>query len=70
MNFPAISVPALRTFSEIFGALEERSSFIMNSQLADVVATKQALADPDRAVSYLHLIAGEYVLFRRRISMN
>ncbi len=62
MNFPAISVPALRTFSEIFGALEERSSFIMNSQLADVVATKQALADPDRAVSYLHLIAGEYVL--------
>src|ERR1700688_2141254 len=57
MNFPAISVPALRTFSEIFGALEERASFIMNRQLADVVATKQALADPDRAVSYLHLIA-------------
>jgi hypothetical protein len=62
MNFPAISVPALRTFSEIFGALEERSSFLMNSQLTDVVATKQAIADPDRAVSYLHLIAGEYVL--------
>jgi hypothetical protein len=62
MNFPAISVPALRTFSEIFGALEERASFIMNSQLTDVVATRQALADPDRAASYLHLIAGEYVL--------
>ena len=62
MNFPAISVPALRTFSEIFGALEERSSFLMNSQLTDVLATKQALADPDRAVNYLHLIAGEYVL--------
>jgi hypothetical protein len=62
MNFPAISVPALRTFSEIFGALEERSSFLMNSQLTDVVVTKQALGDPDRAVNYLHLIAGEYVL--------
>jgi hypothetical protein len=62
MNFPAISVPALRTFSEIFGALEERSSFIMNSQFTDVVATRQALADPDRAVSYLHLVAGEYLL--------
>jgi hypothetical protein len=62
MNFPAISVPALRTFSEIFGALEERSSFLMNSQLTDAVATKQALADPDRAVNYLHLIAGDYVL--------
>jgi hypothetical protein len=62
MNFPAISVPALRTFSEIFGALEERASFLLNSQLMDVVATKQALADPDRAVNYLHLIAGEYVL--------
>jgi hypothetical protein len=62
MNFPAISVPALRTFSEIFGALEERSSFIMSSQLTDVVATKQALADPDRAVSYLHLVPGEYLL--------
>lgn len=62
MNFPAISVPALRTFSEIFGALEERASFIMNSQLTDVVATRQALADPDRAINYLHLVAGEYVL--------
>ena len=62
MNFPAISVPALRTFSEIFGALEERSSFIMSSQLTDAVATKQAVSDPDRAATYLHLIAGEYVL--------
>jgi hypothetical protein len=62
MNFPAISVPALRTFSEMFGALEERASFLLNSQLMDVVATKQALADPDRAANYLHLIAGEYVL--------
>ncbi len=62
MNFPAISVPALRTFSEIFGALEERSSFIMSSQLQDVVATRQALADPDRAISYVHLVPGEYVL--------
>jgi hypothetical protein len=62
MNFPAISVPALRTFSEIFGALEERSSFIMSSQLTDAVATKQALGDPDRAANYLYLIAGEYVL--------
>jgi hypothetical protein len=62
MNFPAISVPALRTFSEIFGALEERASFIMSSELTDVVATKQALADPDRAVSYLHLVPGEYLL--------
>jgi hypothetical protein len=62
MNFPAISVPALRTFSEIFGALEERSSFIMSSQLTDAVATKQAVSDPDRAANYLHLVAGEYVL--------
>ncbi len=62
MNFPAVSVPALRTFSEIIGALEERSSFIMNSQLTHAVTTRQALADPDRPINYLQLIAGEYVL--------
>jgi len=62
MNFPAISVPALRAFADVFGALEERASFIMTSQLTDAVATKQALADPDRGVTYLHLVPGDYVL--------
>jgi hypothetical protein len=62
MNFPAVSVPALRTFSEIIGALEERSAFIMNSQLTHAVTTRQALADPDRPINYFQLIPGEYVL--------
>ena len=62
MNFPAASVPAMKTFSLVLGKLEERAAFLMNSDLTDVVASKNALLDPDRAVSYLHLVSGDYVL--------
>jgi len=62
LNFPAISVPAIKVFSLLYTDLEERASWIMNSELRDVVATKQALADPDLPPKHLRLIPGYYVL--------
>jgi len=62
MNFPAVSVPALRAFQEVYSRLEEQAAFLMNSQLTQAVATRDALADPDREENFVHLLSGDYVL--------
>jgi hypothetical protein len=66
VSLPAVSVPALSTFSEAFAYFEDRTRFIMNGNLVNAVATKQAFADPQRQASYIGLVSGDYVMVPRK----
>jgi hypothetical protein len=61
-GFPAISIPALKAVTAIYSALEQHTTFLLNSPLTMVVATRQALEDETREVQYLPLVSGDYVL--------
>jgi hypothetical protein len=60
--FPAISIPALKAVTAIYSALEQHTTFLLNSPLTMAVATRQALDDESREVQYLPLVSGDYVL--------
>lgn len=62
LNFPAISLTALKTFTDLYGYLEDRTTFLLNSPLITGVATRAAWQDPDRGATYLPLATGDYVL--------
>ncbi len=62
VTLPAISVPALSAFTEALSYWEDRTRFIMAGNLTTGVATKQALADPDREDRYIGLLNGDYLM--------
>ncbi len=62
VSLPAISVPALSAFSEALSYWEDRTRFIMASNLTTAVATQQAHADPDREDRYIGLLSGDYLM--------
>jgi hypothetical protein len=62
VTLPAISVPALSAFTEVLSYWEDRTRFIMSGNLTPVVATQQALADPDREDRYIGLVSGDYLM--------
>jgi hypothetical protein len=61
-SLPAISVPALSSFTEVLSYWEDRTKFLMAGNLTSVVATQQALADPEREDHYIGLIPGDYLM--------
>jgi hypothetical protein len=62
VSLPAISVPALSSFTEALSYWEDRTKFLMAGNLTTAVATRQALADPDREDRYIGLISGDYLM--------
>ena len=60
--FPAISIPALKAITTIYSAMEQHTTFLLNSPLTMTVATQQALQDESREVQFLPLVSGDYVL--------
>lgn len=66
ISLPAISVPALSTFTEALSYWEDRTKFLMSGNLMTAVATQQALDDPDREPQYIGLVAGDYLMIPRR----
>ncbi len=66
VSLPAISVPALSTFTEALSYWEDRTRFIMAGNLTTAVATQQALADPDRLPQYIGLVPGDYLMIPQR----
>ena len=62
LTLPAISVPALSTFTEMMSYWEDRTRFIMSGNLTHAVATQQALDDPDREPTYMGLVSGDYLM--------
>jgi len=66
VSLPAISVPALSTFTEALSYWEDRTRFIMSGNLTTAVATQQALDAPEREPQYIGLVAGDYLMVPQR----
>ncbi len=66
VSLPAISVPALSTFTEALSYWEDRTKFIMAGNLTTAVATQQALNAPEREPQYIGLVAGDYLMVPQR----
>jgi hypothetical protein len=62
VTLPAISVPALSSLTEVLSYWEDRTRFVMAGNLTSVVATQQAMNDPDRPDHYIGLVSGDYVM--------
>jgi hypothetical protein len=64
LNLPAISIPVMKTFSEIFLGpdTDRRTRFLLNSLPAQWIATQQAQSDPDLGIENLPLLSGNYVM--------
>lgn len=66
VSLPAISVPALSTFSQALSYWEDRTRFVMSGNLTSAVATQQAMDDPDREAHYIGLVPGDYLMVPQR----
>jgi len=66
VSLPAISVPALSSFTEMLSYWEDRTRFVMAGNLTSAVATQQALDDPDRDPTYIGLTSGDYLMVPQR----
>jgi len=62
VSLPAISVPALSTFTQALSYWEDRTKFLMSGNLTAAVATQQALNDPEREPHYIGLVPGDYLM--------
>jgi hypothetical protein len=62
LALPAASTAAINTFTEVMAYWEERTRFIMSSNLTWAVATKQAKADQSNAAQQIGLISGDYLM--------
>jgi len=66
VSLPAISVPALSAFTQALSYWEDRTRFLMASNLTTAVATQQALNHPDREDRYIGLVSGDYLMVPRK----
>jgi hypothetical protein len=66
VSLPAISVPALSSFTEALSYWEDRTKFLMAGNLTSAVATQQALADPERENHYIGLLSGDYLMIPQK----
>ncbi len=61
IGLPAISVTALKGFCSLYGALEQRTTFLLNSMPKPAYAT-QAARESAQTGAGLNLVAGDYIL--------
>jgi hypothetical protein len=61
IGLPAISVTALKGFTSLYGAMEQRTTFLLNSMPKAAYAT-QAAREAAQTSAGLNLVAGDYVL--------
>ncbi len=61
LGLPAISVTALKGFCSLYGALEQRTTFLLNSMPKPAYATQAARASAQTQAG-LNLVPGDYVL--------
>lgn len=66
VSLPAISVPALSSFTEVLSYWEDRTKFLMAGNLTTAVATQQALNDPERENPYIGLLSGDYLMLPQK----
>jgi len=63
MTLPAISVPAIKVFSELFGKWQEKATVVMNGNLTPVIATSTPSASIEVAQDPMPLMNGYYVMY-------
>jgi hypothetical protein len=61
LGLPAISVTALKGFCSLYGALEQRTTFLLNSMPKPAYAT-QAAREAAQTQAGLNLVPGDYIL--------
>jgi hypothetical protein len=61
LGLPAISITALKGFCSLYGAMEQRTTFLLNSLPMRAYAT-QAAREEAQTEQGLNLVAGDYVL--------
>ncbi len=66
VTLPAISVPALSSFTEVLSYWEDRTKFLMAGNLMTAVATQQALNDPEREDKYIGLVSSDYLMVHQK----
>jgi hypothetical protein len=62
LGLPAISVTALKGFCSLYGAIEQRTTFLLNSMPKPTFATQAARAEAQSQQTGLNLVPGDYVL--------
>jgi hypothetical protein len=62
LGLPSISVTALKGFCSLYGALEQRTTFLLNSMPKAAFATQAARAEAQSSQTGMNLVAGDYVL--------
>jgi hypothetical protein len=62
VSLPAISVPAIKAFTDFYNTLQKNAGFLMNSPLKDAVASSSALNSPNMHADALKLLSGDYVI--------
>ena len=62
LGLPAISVTALKGFCSLYGAIEQRTTFLLNSMPKPAFATQAARAEVQSQQLGLNLVPGDYVL--------
>jgi hypothetical protein len=61
LGLPAISVTALKGFCSLYGAMEQKTTFLLNSMPVRAFATKLA-RDEAQTQQGMNLVAGDYIL--------
>jgi hypothetical protein len=61
LGLPAISVTALKGFCSLYGAMEQKTTFLLNSMPVRAFATQLARQD-SQTQQGMNLVAGDYVL--------
>ena len=63
LTLPAISVPAIKVFTELFGKWQSHATVIMNGNLTPVIATSVTPTDVPMPQDPMALPSGYYVMF-------
>jgi hypothetical protein len=62
LGLPSISVTALKGFCTLYGAIEQRTTFLLNSMPKAAFATQAAREAAQSSQTGMNLVAGDYVL--------
>jgi hypothetical protein len=64
LGFPGIALPALQSFYDFYGKIEQArtDNFLLNTAQKDVAVTQSGIDNPQISASALKLVSGDYIL--------
>jgi hypothetical protein len=66
ISLPAVSVTAMSAISQAFSFWENRTQFLINGNLVNAYATKQAMDDPEIKSPAIGLVPGDYIVVAKK----